>query len=114
MAVQRIGRLPALSRKEAELKEAIKAEIRRPENAKAPKGAPKVIAEEGGGPGNYVHYYVIWDGFEGLDMEARSRIVFQALKEEAGQAEALRTTIAMGLTREEAEEMYPFLLHRYP
>ena len=108
MAIQRIGpkSAPRLQRK---LLEAIKEEIRRPEESKAPRDAPRIILEEESGSFGNAHYYVIWDRFQGMEEDVRSRVVFEAIKEELGDAEAMRTTIAMGLTRDEAREMFPHL-----
>lgn len=58
-----------------------KAEIRRAEGARKPKGSPDVYCEDGDFP-NYVHYYV--DRFKDLDQEARSRIVFHGIREDLG------------------------------
>ncbi len=101
MAIRKLGPSNAPDAVIEKLKNAIKDEIRRPENQASPPGAPKVFKEESGFP-PYYHYYVIWDGFDGIDPEDRSKAIYQAIKEECGQEEALKTTVAMGLTRQEA------------
>jgi hypothetical protein len=50
------------------------------------------------------HYFVVWDRFDALDQETRSRIVLRAV-EDFSFHEALNTTIAMGFTRKEAKEL---------
>jgi len=85
------------------LTELVKAEIRRPESKAAPKGAPEIIAEDDE-TGKYVHYYVIWDRFKGVDSETRSRIVFNSVLAERPD-DLPRLTSAAGLTRAEAKEM---------
>ncbi len=85
-----------------DLNDKIKREILRPDNEMQPPGAPVVAKEESGGFPAYFHYYVIWDQFNGVDDELRSKIVYQAVKEAISVEEALKTTIAMGLTTDEA------------
>jgi len=109
MAIQRIGPKSA-PRPQRRLIEAIKKEMRRPEEVQAPRDAPRIILEEESGAFGNAHYYVIRDRFRGMDEDFRSHMVFQAVKEELGDTKAMRTTIAMGPTREEAKEMFPHLL----
>ena len=87
---------------EAELLEGLRAELARPETALQPPDAPTLYLEESGTPDNYTHWYAVWDRFEGIDEEERSRLILAAVRAERGVAEALRVTIAMGLTPEEA------------
>jgi stress-induced morphogen len=88
----------------AELKEAIKTEIRN--NGATPAGAPLIYEEKNGGFPEYKHYYVVWDRFKGIDGQARSKIVYEAVKESFDDvSKALNITIAMGLTHEEAQAM---------
>jgi len=83
------------------LTEALKLEMRRPKGA-APKDAPVIIAEESETE-EFVHYYVIWDKFKGVDSEVRSRIVFNSVLAEKPE-DLMRLTSAAGLTRAEALE----------
>jgi hypothetical protein len=80
-------------------------ELRREETAPAHEGAPVFFREDSGLPGNYTHWYVAWDGFDGVDGEERSRLILAAIRNVLGKAEALRVTIAMGLTVAEARDM---------
>ncbi|MGD0094702.1 MAG: hypothetical protein ABSE73_32735, partial [Planctomycetota bacterium] len=57
----------------------IVAEIKRPDKTPKPSGAPVVVAEEGDTAPN-IHYYVVWDRFQGVDEDVRSKIVFEAVK----------------------------------
>jgi hypothetical protein len=109
MAVQRIGVKTSSPAKFKAMVNTIAEEILRPLQEPPKRGAPRVLAEDQPPPSRYVHYYVVWDGFEGTDWEERSRVVFEAIKQGVGEKEALRTTVAMGLTRDEAKEMFPHL-----
>jgi hypothetical protein len=87
-----------------ELTDAVKAELRRRETQPAPGDAP-VVFRDSSGIGKYRHYFVVWDRFSSLSQEIRSSIVLNAVKEVLGKKEALKVTIAMGLTKEEAKNM---------
>ena len=103
MAIRELGKtIP--DRQIDRLKEGIKEELRRPEKKAHRSGAP-VIFRERTGVKKYSHYYVVWDKFKGLGQEIRSSIVYNSIKDELGQAEALKTTVAMGLTHSQAQEM---------
>ncbi len=88
-----------------ELLAVFEEELRREESAPASDGAPIFFCEESGTPDNYTHWYVVWDGFEGVDGEERSRLIVAAVRNVMGKAEALRVTIALGLTMDEARDM---------
>lgn len=52
-----------------------------------------------------IHLYVIWQDWKHLDLRERSEIIMDAYEAARGPESALRVTIAMGLTREEADRM---------
>ncbi|MCA9410187.1 MAG: hypothetical protein KC917_06940 [Candidatus Omnitrophica bacterium] len=64
-----------------------------------------LIAEEGGGPGQPIHLYIIWDEWAYLDAQDRSEIIMDAYQEVSSPEKVLEVTLAMGMTREEAERM---------
>lgn len=92
-------------RQRNDLLPAIVDELRRPDDWPAAAGAPVVFMDETGTPERYAHWYVVWEEFRGVDDEERSRLVLAAVREVLGPQEALRVTIAMGLTPGEAREM---------
>ena len=103
MAIRRIDRSRLDEAKAADLRKGLTAELQRPENTPAPPAAPVIYMEESGTPDNYTHWYAVWDRFEGVDNEERSRLLLETIREVQGPTEALRVTIAMGLTPAEAE-----------
>lgn len=102
MAVRKLDSSASINGQEAELRRGIVEEMRRDEGTEAPTGSPIIYLEESGLPDNYTHWYAVWDRFAGVDDEARSRIVLDAVREVFGQKEALRVAVAMGLTPAEA------------
>jgi hypothetical protein len=64
-----------------------------------------LILEERDAPDHYTHAYVIWDDWSHLDKLVRSELVLEAFERRYGQAEALRVTVAMGLTSAEAKAL---------
>ena len=52
-----------------------------------------------------VHVYVIWQDWVGLDQIERSEIIMSACEQVRGPDFALDVTVAMGLTKQEAERM---------
>jgi len=88
-----------------ELVHAIKSELKRDGDEPADDGAPVIYREQSGMPENYTHWYVVWDQFAHVDNEERSRLILTAVREVLGDREALKTTIAMGLTPDEAAEL---------
>jgi len=103
MAVKKLTR--PTSSDFAEFLEALEVELRRDEQASAPPGAPTFLMEESDTPDNYTHWYVVWDRFGEVDNEERSRLILTAVRDVLGKTEALRVTIAMGFTPDEAREM---------
>lgn len=54
---------------------------------------------------NALHIYVVWDSWCDLEQVERSEIIMDACEQHLGKEEILRVTVAMGLTREEANRM---------
>ena len=97
MPVRKLVRAPRGPGADA-LKARLVAEWRDPASA-----APQpVILEEGGGPNQPVHVYVIWDDWAGVSQVERSEVIMDAFEEQFGQARAVNVTVAMGLTPDEA------------
>jgi hypothetical protein len=84
---------------EADLRNELIAELRTPRDA----GEPDIVIEEPG-PGT-VHLFVKWARWNGLEQTVRSRIILDAYSAVKGDQEALKVTVAMGLTPSEAERM---------
>lgn len=76
-------------------------EWRRPD----PAAQQPVILEGGGGPGEPVHIYVVWDDWAGLGSIERSEVVMDAFEEVHGKAQSANVTVAMGLTPAEADRL---------
>ncbi len=51
------------------------------------------------------HLYVIWEDWTRIDQQTRAEIIMEAYAAARGTANALRVTIAMGLTKAEAKRM---------
>ena len=105
MAVTRLIPSRIDTKLEAELRQGILDELRRPDDTAQPPGAPTLYMEESGTPFNYTHWYAVWECFDGTDDEERTRILLDAIREVFGPEEALRVTTALGLTSVEAEAM---------
>jgi hypothetical protein len=92
-----------------ELCDGIVEEMNRPNRTPRPPGNPAVIQEESGGVPKYSHWYVIWWQFAGIDTDARSRVILDAVERRFGRKEVLRTSMVMGLTPDEplAKELFP-------
>ena len=83
------------------LREELLKEWRNPsENAPEP-----VIIEEPQGAQGAVHVYVIWSRWSGLNDRERSEIIVDAFEELRGSEEAVRLSVAMGLTPDEAKRL---------
>ncbi len=65
---------------------------------------PRVIWEENRFI-NRVHVTVVWDRWEGVDPEARSRIIVDAVERTRGPEVASRLSLALGVTSEQAQRM---------
>ena len=64
-----------------------------------------IIVLENGDPNGPTHVYVLWDEWEGIPQLERSEIVMDACEQQLGLERSGRITIAMGLTKQEAERM---------
>lgn len=71
-----------------------------PQDAPAP-----LIIEEEATPDRPTHLYVIWDDWSDLNQQKRSEIIMDAYEHVRDPAKSLRVTVAMGLTRQEAQRM---------
>jgi hypothetical protein len=65
-------------------------------------GQPDIILDENGAGGT-IHVFVIWDEWDGLSQIERSEIVMDAFEQIKGANDAVRVTVAMGLTSAEAK-----------
>ncbi len=63
-----------------------------------------IIMTEGGGR-QPIHVYVVWDNWEPLDQIERSEVVMEAFEKVHGTKKALDVTVAMGLTKTEAQRL---------
>lgn len=52
-----------------------------------------------------LHIFVVWDGWDELEQVERSGIIMDACTQQLGDEETLKVTVAMGLTRREADRM---------
>jgi hypothetical protein len=67
--------------------------------------APNIIAEPPEGQGPITRLFVIWDEWAPLSQQDRSEIIMDAYARAKGQPEAVRISVAMGLTAAEAARM---------
>jgi hypothetical protein len=84
---------------EDELREKLKAELESPQAT----GEPDIIVERPNA--STTHLFVVWSAWEPLEQVVRSRIILDAYSEARGEGEALKVTVAMGLTPEEASRL---------
>src|SRR5258708_8899845 len=63
--------------------------------------APVIVAEPPGN-GPITRLFVIWDEWDSISQQDRSEIIMNAYVRAKGQADAVRVSVAMGLTRAEA------------
>ena len=101
MAIRKLTGMRLDARHEARLRKGILAEMKRPDDTPPPAGGPVIYREESGTPERYTRWYVVWRQFEGVDAEDRSRVILDAVEQVFGRADALRVSIAMGLTPED-------------
>lgn len=86
-----------------DLKALLAEELRRDSPEGAPE-APYIVIEEIPNSGN-LHVTVVWDRWQGIDPEERGRVILEAYGEAKGEADMHRITMAMGVTREEAQRL---------
>ena len=56
-------------------------------------------------PGGAIHVFVVWDRWGGMEQLERSETIMDACEEVLGDEVALKVTVAMGLTKEEARRI---------
>jgi len=61
-----------------------------------------IVLLDRGAPGGAWHVFVVWDRWVGLEQLQRSEAIMDAAEAVLGKDEALKVTVAMGLTKEEA------------
>ena len=105
MAITKLKKSSLDQNKNRELLDGLVAELQRDEDQSRPPNAPTIYMEESGAPDNYTHWYAVWHDFEDVDNQERSRLLLEAVRTVQGLEEALRVTVAMGLTPEEAESL---------
>lgn len=84
---------------EAALCAELKDELDQPKDS----GEPEIIIDRPNPSTS--HLFVIWSKWENLEQMVRSRIIFDAYTAAKGEAEAVKVTVAMGLTPPEAERL---------
>src|SRR5437868_4310962 len=98
MPVRQMGpRQP--SQAAVQLRDRLSAEWRNPNSV----AEQPVILEERDAAGRLVHIYVVWDEWASLSGLERSEIIMDACEERYGQNNSLNVTVAMGLTKVEAD-----------
>jgi len=84
---------------EEALRAELKAELDHPKDS----GEPEIVIERPN-PAT-THLFVIWSKWEDLEQMVRSRIILDAYGEAKGESEAVKVTVAMGLTQDEATRL---------
>jgi hypothetical protein len=84
---------------EETLRDELKSELTAPKAS----GEPEIVIERPN-PAT-THLFVIWSKWSDLEQMVRSRIILDAYTEARGQDEAIRVTVAMGLTPTEANRL---------
>ncbi len=94
---------PEITEINEEYVERIAQEIRS-DNSDGPNDAPYII-EEPVPYSNHLRVTVIWDVWNEASIEDRGRVILRAYQEARGLEDMLAITIAMGLTRQEADRL---------
>jgi hypothetical protein len=84
---------------EDQLRAELETELRAPKDS----GQPEIVIERPN-PAT-THLFVIWSKWEHLEQMVRSRIILDAFGTAKGDAEAVKVTVAMGLTPDEATRL---------
>jgi hypothetical protein len=100
MPVKKLVRVPASPLADT-LRRRLLDEWRNP----ASTAAQPVILEDRGGANQPLHVYVIWDDWAGLGAIERSEIILDAYEDKYGPGSAVNVTVAMGLTKLEADRL---------
>ncbi len=93
----------ALPPRAGELQDRLARELTTP--SADPNAQPIIIAEPPEGQGPITRLFVIWDEWAPLSQQDRSEIIMDAYTRAKGQPEAVRISVAMGLTAAEAARM---------
>jgi len=84
---------------ESKLRAELIAELKNPKDS----GEPEIIIER---PNPFTtHLYAIWAEWNDLSQSVRSRIILDSFEDAYGKEEAVKVTVAMGLTRAEADRL---------
>lgn len=65
----------------------------------------EIIIREDHTPYETYHITVVWDDWEFLEKEVRGKIILDAYKQAFGDQESNKITIALGITKKEAQEI---------
>jgi hypothetical protein len=84
---------------ETELRSELEKELRNPKD----EGEPLIVIERPNS--STTHLFVVWSKLAELEQIVRSRLILDAYQAVKGEKEALKVTVSMGLTQEEAERM---------
>lgn len=84
---------------EVDLRKELRREIETPKAS----GEPDIVIERPNPSTS--HLFVIWSKWGDLEQMVRSRIILDAYEEAAGEEEAGKVTVAMGLTPSEASRL---------
>lgn len=95
-----VRRLPTEQSSNEPLVKQLTEEFRAP----APGAQPPLISVEKQWS-DRLHVLVVWDAWEPLPQQERSRIIMDAFQNAEGQERALQVSVAMGLTSVEARRM---------
>lgn len=80
------------------------AQVLQKNNAQGPADEPEIIIEQIK-HSNSLHVTVIWDEWATIDPEDRGSTILDAFAQVKGEAEMLRITLALGVTRAEASRI---------
>ena len=94
--------VPKVDAKKEELVNRLKQEYLAPS---AGEVEPLLIELDDKRRSSTIHLYVIWEDWARIDQQARTEIIVEAYEAARGTQQALRVTIAMGLTKAEAKRM---------
>jgi hypothetical protein len=96
-----VTRTPPLAHPNAaQLEQRLTAEWKNPQE----QGQP-VIIMEGDGRTSAFHLFVIWDEWGDMEQNQRSEIILKAFEAARTKEDALKVTVALGLSAQEAKRM---------
>jgi hypothetical protein len=85
--------------------EALKMELLQEWNNPTDDDSKPIILEEGIPSGSVIRIYVIWDKWDGIDRTLRGEVIMDAMEERYVHEYVHRTTLALGLTKDEADRL---------